>query len=365
MRKELDYSGSVVVCSSPNGRGIFKYASYLSRLADGRLVTCRSKAGWYVAWEMLGILRYVQAIRLADEVIFANTRVSPLLWLVLDWRKVTVVVHDVMDTTADKERRSGISAGRRFAVCINSWIMLNSVNKAQRVIFNSHYTRSRVEKWLKKELWRTAVIFPPPSFAGQIHRDGIEMQKTRREGNLPTILVVTGMTKNKMYGDYKQFHKGLQKEYGGRVRMIIYGVSLVSADAGFRQWINESEGLVEVKFRREVRELMDDYLNCSLLCSLSIEEGYGMPVADALGFGIPVVARAIGAYEEIKREIDAMGLLKLGRDVDECVREAAQVIVQYSGDGNKRERIEKYKDFCARSDKVARCMLIELSRKGQ
>ena len=358
--------GSVVVCSSPNGRGIFGYASYLSRLKGGRLITCKNKKGWYILWELLGVLRYTRSIRLADEVIFANTRITPLLWLVIDWERVTVVVHDLMDTSADKGRRRGVKEVKReIAVCVNSWILFNSVRRAGRVIFNSYYTYSEVEKWLNIELIRTAVIFPPPSFAEVINEYRGELQKNRGIAGLQKVLAVTGMTRNKMYGDYKPFHNGLQKEIGRKVKLVLYGISLDKAESEFRQWVEESEGLVEVKYRKESGELIDEYLGCSLVCSLSEEEGYGMPVADALGFGIPVVARSIGAYEELKREADTMGLLELGRDVDECVRIAARVMGQCAVAEDKRNRVKSYKEFCTKSEEITKHMLKELARKRQ
>ena len=366
MGTEMTSESSLVVCSSPNGRGIFGYASYLSKLKAGRLITCRDKRGGYVLWEVLGILKYAHDIRFANEVIFANTRVSPLLWHVINWRRVTVVVHDLMDTSADGERHKGIeSVKKKITVCANSWILSNSVKRARKVVFNSNYTRSEVERWLNIKLMRTVVIFPPPSFNEVIKEYRVDSQELRRVASLPKVLAVTGMTRNKMYGDYRPFHDGLQKEVGGKVKLVLYGISLDKAEAEFRQWVDESEDLVEVRYRRKASELVDEYLDCSLVCSLSIEEGYGMPVADALGFGIPVVARSIDAYKELKREVDAMGLLELGRDVDECVRLAARLIGQSAEGGDKRNRVERYKSFCTRSEETARHLLKELARKSQ
>ena len=366
MRTERKSEGSLVVCSSPNGRGIFGYASYLSKLKTGRLITCRDKKGGYVLWELVGVLRYTRAIRLASEVVFANTRVTPLLWHVIDWERVTVVVHDLMDTVADGERQKGIKRFKRqITVCVNSWILSYSVKRAHRVIFNSNYTRTEVERWLNIKLLRAAVIFPPPSFDEWIKDNRIERQEMRGAASLPQVLAVTGMTRNKMYEDYMHFHSGLQKEVGRKVKLVLYGISLDKAEAEFREWVDESGGLVEIRYRRKASELISDYLGCSLFCSLSIEEGYGMPVADALGFGIPVVARSIGAYKELKREVDAMDLLELGRDVDECVCLAARLIGQYAQSVDERNRVERYKDFCTRSEKTARHMLKELARKSQ
>ena len=357
--------GTVVVCSSPNERGIFRYADYLSRLTGGRLITCSKRASWFIAWEIFGVVRYAHKMRLADETIFANTRVSPLLWLIIDWKRVTVVVHDVMDTTADKARYGGIKGVRKqIAICVNSWIIQNSVRRAGKVVFNSFYTRSQVERWMSKEFSRSAVIFPPPSFAEQIGCCN-EVYQEIEQTNIPMILVVTGMTKNKMCGDYQLFYEELLKKTGGKVKLVLYGIHVDRAQDGFRQWIEANQGLVEVKYKREACELYRDYLSCSLVCSLSTEEGYGMPVADALGFGIPVVARSIDAYKEIKRTLDSLNLLRLGRDIDECIGLATSLICQYDWKQEAVDRVERYKVFCTSSEQAARMMLVERVRKGQ
>ena len=273
VRMELASAGTVVICSSPNGRGIFKYAQYLSRLSGGRLITCSNRTGWFIAWEILGIVRYARRIRLADETIFANTRVSPVLWLLIDWRKITVVVHDVMDTVADKARCPGVKDIRRqIAVYINSWIIQNSVRRAGKVVFNSSYTRSQVERWLNKKISRSLVICPPPSFAEQGGSYREVCQDIEQE-DVPVILVVTGMTKNKMYGDYQRFYEQLLKKVGGIVKLVLYGVRVDGAEEGFRQWVIENKDLVKVKYRREATELYRNYLSCSLVCSLCTEEG--------------------------------------------------------------------------------------------
>ena len=356
--------GTIVVCSSPNGRGIFKYAVYLSHLKCGRLITCSNRGEWFIAWEIFGVLRYIREMRLAKEIVFANTRVSPLLWLIIDWKKVTVVVHDLMDTNADEMRGSGMKGFKRaLAVSVNSWLISSSVRKAERVIFNSRYTRTEVQEWLNRQLKRTAIVFPPPSFSKEVESTGLEYEEREAVKVSPKILVVTGMTKNKRFGDYRRFHEELLEVIGGMGKIVMYGIRLDRADVEFRRWVDESKGWVEVKYRRSAYELYKDYLDCSLVCSLSEKEGYGMPVADAIGFGIPVVARSIDAYKEIKLGMDKQGLLGLGKSIQECVELASDVLVGQYTQTRHTERIELYRQFCAKSEEAARKELEELERE--
>ncbi len=341
----------IIVCSSPNGRGIHNFASYLTNIVRGRLVTCKSNTRWFVAWEMLGIVRYVRMIRMADETVFANTRVSPLLWTLIDWKKITVVVHDLMDTRAERlndDWKNGIR--KKVARRVNSWIIEVSVRKAGKVIFNSRYTETQVSRWLNGKMGRACVIYPPPSFAGIGSELTIEEGSEEVDKGKIKILVVTGMTKNKVYEEYRVFHERLQAEIGKIVSLVIYGVQLEKAEVDFQKWVVESNGIVSIKYKRDLRELLSDYLECNLVCSLSIEEGYGMPVADAVGFGIPVIARSIGAYREVKQKFDEFNMLRLGRDVDDCVAKAAKLLQEMPKKESKEERFTRYRRFCRESE---------------
>lgn len=340
----------LVICSSPNGRGIAKYAEYLSDLVNGTLVTCDRKNHRFVLWEALGILRYTRKMTNASEVIFANTRVSPLLWRVLDWGRVTVVVHDVMDTDAERviSRDRGICRGIKGRVIrkMNSWIMRKSIQKASRVIFNSQYTLSEVGRWIGNEYPRSCVISPPPSFEKRIAEmeRGVERESERRK--VFKMLAISGTSKNKAHDSYMAFHNELETRIGERVELIIYGIELSKTRSEFRSWVVNENDRVTVKYRRDEDELLCDYLDCDFVVSLSTEEGYGMPVADALGFGIPVVAMSIKSYREIKVDLDSSGIMYLADDLSHCVENAAKLISKRMVGTGRKERMEEYRLFC-------------------
>lgn len=357
----------LVICSSPNGRGIEKYAKYISGLLRGSLITCEGMDKGFVLWEFLGILRYTRDIIGAEQVVFTNTRVSPLLWVILDWRRVAVVVHDLMDTDGEILRGSGLisntSAGIRKRVIrkVNSWMVKKSIEQASGVIFNSKYTESEVRRWLGKECARTCVLSPPPSFEKLVmeRRHILKQKKEARE--LVKVLAVTGTSDNKSHEEYMTFHTELESRLGRRVEIIMYGIDLSKTRDEFRKWVANKKDRVRVKYRRSEVELIKDYLDCDFVISLSREEGYGMPVADALGFGIPVVARSIVSYREIKMSLDSSELMCLADDVSHCVVKAADLMSGRIVGSDRDERLEAYTYFCMKQRRRAKSALMGIA----
>lgn len=355
----------LVVCSSPNGRGISKYAAYLSELIEGTLITCGRRTRSFVMWESFGILRYAREIVRAKEVVFVNSRVSPLLWMILDWRKVVIVVHDVMDTDGERMYDSAyLGTKMKIRRAANSWIMKKSIEKAGKIIFNSNYTESEVIRWVGEVHGRTCVIYPPPSFERMITEEKVRSGRFEAGRKTLKLLAVTGTTKNKAYEAYKEFHERLEERLGMPVVFVIYGIELREATADFRRWATRMSDRIMIRFRRKEEELLEDYLDCDIVVSLSTEEGYGMPVADALGFGVPVVARSIGSYREIKVNLDDCDMVHLAVDIDSCVEMAATLISRSDVEVERDRKYDRYKSFCIRSRNRAIALLEGLNRRG-
>ena len=351
----------IVVCSSPNGRGISNYADYLTQLIQGRLVTCSEATRYFVLWELFGILRQTRALACADEVVFANTRVSPLLWLFLNWEKITVVVHDLMDTDAEK-MNGGQQRGviRWVVVRVNSWIVRESIRRARRVIFNSGCTESEVKRWVRIGRVGCSVVYPPLSFGAFTSTQSVRLSKKSENREIFQILVVAGMSANKSYNEYREFQERVCASVEVKVRLVVYGIELERANGEFIRWVESESEMVKVKYKKAATELLADYLNSDLFISLSRNEGYGIPVADAVAFGIPVVARSICAYREIKREFDNANLVTLVDSIDQCVGEAERIVKSPRLKESKEDRIRRYKEFYGLRQSIARKRLSEL-----
>ena len=253
--------------------------------------------------------------------IFTNTRISPLLWPLLRRDKVTIVVHDLMDTSQEGSYSMGqLSFLRWFKVTANTFLIKQSVKRAGRIVSNSAYTRYRLAEWLGNSCPEVHVLHPPPSFRAV---DGIRaLQVVDRfddsDERTVNVLAVAGVTTNKSLSDYFIWHKEVSRLARRRVWLKLYGVQFRDLSVGQREYVKEMGGLISLRYRQSESLLLQDYLTCDFLVSLSSEEGFGIPVADAIGFGIKVIARKIWAYEEQRSSIVRDSDLRLGKDVGEC-----------------------------------------------
>ena len=341
-----------VVCSTPNGRGIHRYALYLSKEVCNYELVAPKRKKRFLWWEMVEIVRHCRKLMKADRVIFVNTRISPLLWPFLRWSKITVVVHDIMDTDGEAKvvimDESLLQGCVRIArVRLNSWVFRYSVKHAGSVICNSRYTRENLAIWLDMKYRESTVVHPPLSF-----RQVLEVGNGRDKDvttEVIDILAVAGMSRNKCVYDYLRWHNEMRKRTNRELKLTIYGVEMERLDEEGIGYINRNGDSIKVKYGRSSDELAKDYLDCSFFLSLSGEEGYGMPVADACSFGIRVVARSIGAFKEQKECERGRECLVLRESLEECVEESINMLAWLDKASNsyfdKRSRINRYQKW--------------------
>ena len=352
----LGQDSIMVICSSPNGRGIHQYAKTLhANISESVLISCPWMPGYYLLWELLGIAFSGSKIWEASHVVFCNTRISPLLWPLLRRDKVTVVVHDLMDTSQGSDQDiDRMNPFRWIKVKANTILIRQSVERAGRVISNSAYTRSRLTAWLESSCPPVHVLHPPPSFEAVDAERRINLVKSvkSRAEDVINVLAVAGVTANKSLPDYFTWHQEVSRLTSRPIRLTLYGVRFSDLSLGQRDYVVEMAGLISLEYKRDQDVLLQDYLKCDFLISLSREEGFGIPVADAIGFGIRVIARNIKAYEEQQSGLDGASVLRLGRDVYECCMKTIDII------GETRElgpayylpeaRLSRYADYIQR-----------------
>ena len=335
-----------IICASPNGRGIHKYAQFLEEeLKESELIQCGYVRGMFVLWELLGIVRHWRKLVRADELVFVNTRVSPLVWLVIDWRKVSVIVHDLMDTSQD-QGWGEMARGDRIRGYVNTWLIGRSISRAGCVICNSRYTQERLIAWKGESYCKSLVLRPPLTFS----RD--ELSSHQFNGGYAGkecihFLAVAGMSANKAIEDYFKWHRNVESVTEYKVKLTIYGLTYASLPMDSKEYVYSCAGRIRIKYRRPSQELLRDYLDCTYFLSLSREEGFGIPVADAVAFGVRVIARDIEAFREQREGLsDASGIVLAGDlegvsvETEKMVEEVRRLPVGYY---DNLERVVRYR----------------------
>lgn len=339
----------LIICSSPNGRGIHQYAQGLKTRIKGAAILAPHKRVSYSLWELFVVLVKWKEIKNYDIVVFANSRVSPFIWPLLKTTRVYVVIHDFMDTMVENRYRGESEVWhRKIRRIVNTWMIRGSLNRAAGVIVNSNTTRDQLCDTGWGSQAKVYVVNPGPSFGEN------QVQRATREGVTEAnfskrleLLSVTGSTRNKCLGDYFKLVDRLVRDEGIDIAMVLVGVeerdvpkSIVDIYEDNRERITLNKGISS-------RRLVEMYIDCHAYISLSIDEGYGIPLADAAGFGVPVVARNIPAFSEIAAMNTCDGSILLGRDLRGVVRlikENAKEF-QHNSKSLQQNRISRVKNY--------------------
>ena len=287
---------SLVICSSANGRGIHRYAQGLQELIDPSEIIEFSGKRLGVVWEMAGILVNVPKLREARRVVFANSRISPLLLLILRKSDLFVVIHDLMDTSDGDSNARNKSLIDRVRDYVNGGVMRLSCNSSSGVIVNSYSTLEELRWQVKWKPRKVAVIYPRPSFSLE------EILETNaNEGGQSYILAVTGKSRNKNYMAYYRLAELLYLKFGKNIQLKVVGNEYCDLNEYYKAKVDRRG--VNVRLFSYVRniELAEMYAGCVAFVSLSTREGFGIPLDDALGFGIPSFSTKIAAYYEVSK----------------------------------------------------------------
>ena len=337
-----------VVCSSCNGRGIHRYALGLAKTIKGsKTVFCGWKRG-FILWEQFGIFRFVGLLRSADMVIFANTRVSPLIELFVDWGKVAVIVHDMMDTFDGSHTASNPVLFMR--TYINTLLIRRSIRKASVVIANSITTGEELVSLGLARRSEIAVILPPPSFqvllGEAVDEDTWDIERPDRPSF--QILAIAGNSKNKCADDYFIVYDRLARA-GYSICLEVYGLRREFLSANAKEVCDRYADKISLRYREPAELLLKSYLDCDMFLSLSEKEGYGMPVADAAAMGITVIGRDISSFREIREMRDFRHYIALGSSNDSLVSmverclEVSNSVNDY--EKRRRERLARYAKY--------------------
>ena len=125
---------------------------------------------------------------------------------------------------------------------------------------------------------------------------------------------------------------------------------------------------IVLHYRVSDAELLHEYVSSDLFISLSTSEGYGIPVADAIGFGIDVVLRDIDVYRELtKTGVGGLSRCSFVQDWRGCAKSIAEKVSSRKREGDKGPidssvnlRQKRYEAHLADSERVVLSELCSL-----
>lgn len=292
-----------ILCSSPNLRGIHSYAINSLDLFPNSvlLVPPGDNRILWLLWELFYPPFLLLFLR-DSAFIFANTRISPLAFLIRSNNRLICILHDFMDTSLVRSPESrGLSVKR----LLNSYLISTSLRNAHSVISNSHSTRAEFIKIMPTRQHSCHVLHPQLSFRPDLVtsilqnlRSGQNSLYSDSEQFSSIYLSVTGTTPNKSPHSYHQLVESLSSNSDGKVLYYLVGIP---PDSSIIRSINALMPRLTIKSLYRVSDftLLNLYLLSDSFISLSNQEGFGIPLHDALAFDVPAYVTLIPSFQEI------------------------------------------------------------------
>jgi len=174
-----------------------------------------------------------------------------------------------------------------------------TLSEADLLIADSHNTKADLVKFYSAPESKIHVIYPgvsspPPPRRWRRSTYAVEDVKTKY-----ILFVGTIEPRKNIRGLIKAFN-WLKKERGLRHKLIIAGMKGWMYEDIFEEYKN-SEFKNDIIFKGYVddKELADLYKNASVFVYPSFYEGFGFPILEAFGYGVPVVTSKTSSCGEI------------------------------------------------------------------
>lgn len=181
---------------------------------------------------------------------------------------------------------------------ISRRLMRQCLGKIDAIACVSEFTKSRIAKWLPSEVSRKALTIP--NSIAPIMRTGVAPRQLR--DGLPFVLCVAQHRQNKNVPlALRIFAQALRAAtLPVQARFLVVG----NSGPDTQRILNEVRKLglpdrVVLLSGISDQELLWCYENCSLLLAPSSIEGFGLPIAEALTAGCPVVCSDIPPFREV------------------------------------------------------------------
>ncbi len=173
-----------------------------------------------------------------------------------------------------------------------------------RIITISEDAKTEINTFLKVPLEKISVIYPAPQFEEKDLLSGAEIDRVLKNHQLesPYLLYIgqIGMKKNLM--TLIQAYELIQKKMPSAPPLILVGPRYYLSDAGEIFTAIESLGLQNIiRYLGPVKrdELQVILAHAMMLLFPSVHEGFGIPIAEAMQLGVPVITSNTSVMPEV------------------------------------------------------------------
>lgn len=244
---------------------------------------------FYPLWEQVSLpLRAAQS---GIDVLIAPYNTAPLL--IPCRMKLVLVVHDLIYLRSAAELPYSRSVYQNFGRIYRRWVVPRAVRRADHIVCVSEYTRSELMRKFQVETAKLTII--PNSI------DASWYSLRRKTTGQRYVFCVSGEAPNKNLGRALQGFAEYCERFGDHdTQFRVAGVK-PAHHAAFCAIANHYRMRSRVEFLDYISDekLRELYAGAAAFLFPSTEEGFGIPVLEALAAGVPVIASQASSIPEV------------------------------------------------------------------
>lgn len=202
-----------------------------------------------------------------------------------------VTLHDVIFMHPDPEISAGETITQKIGRAYRSWVCKRTIPGCERVLTISQHSRREIEARFPGNVGRIEVAYQGPSLSSR--------SRGRSAPREPYALLPGGNHSRKNVRRAIEAFVRFKRETDAPWRLLVSGVGPAQVDLRGIAGAGEVERAVQLLGYVPEADLPGLFEAAELIFFPSLEEGFGLPVLDALSLGRPVVTSNVSALPEI------------------------------------------------------------------
>lgn len=210
-------------------------------------------------------------------------------------RPFVVTIHDMVH-----HKIGGAKKANNFSFLAYKLVIKKAAQNAKLIITVSESSKKDISNYLQTESSKVKVVYPGVSLSGEANSDRTKVLKEKLFLKKPYFLFVGVLERKKnLISLARGFDKFLSK--------YKYDMDLVIAGKTDEHYPNIKFEALKIKHKAHLifTDLIDDsdlsvlYKNAYAFVSASMNEGFGLPGAEAMKFGLPLIVANMPVFNEI------------------------------------------------------------------
>jgi glycosyltransferase involved in cell wall biosynthesis len=180
--------------------------------------------------------------------------------------------------------------------------LYNNICTSYKVICVSEFTKNCLNEYLQQHPYHFGyppILNIPMPYQFRDEEKNIKLDEASLGNTFKILLPGSIESRKQQILFMKIFNKFIKKNPELDVELIVFGKVAEILKEEFEKEITRSNGKIEYLNYISNKELGNLYKDATLTCVLSLYEGWGMPIAESLWNGTPVLTSNFGSMKEV------------------------------------------------------------------